>query len=167
MITALIIFFAFCVVMAIVKSRHPKQAKEPSPNKDTHKVIRITVDPSKLPTHSREYYEKRRKRTIIRGARLDRHGRIWSVLFLVNTIYQLEECKQRGYIDRQLLKSLERAKTEILERKPTRSDIETAIKFCNIEHARGNCPHQLSASDVKNIMHIYDVARDPSAYALK
>lgn len=167
MITALIIFLVFCVVMAIVKSRQPKQTKQPVANPDKHKVIKITIDPSKLPNHSREYYEKRRKRTIIRGARLDRHGRIWSVLFLINTIYQLDECKQRGYIDRQLLKYLESAKTEVLERKPTRSDIETAIKFCNIEHARGKCPHKLTASDIKSIINIYDVARDPSAYAPK
>lgn len=167
MITALIIFFVFCVVMAIVKSRQPKQTKQPVANTDKHKVIKITIDPSKLPTHSREYYEKRRKRTIIRGARLDRHGRIWSVLFLINTIYQLDECKKRGYIDRQLLKYLESAKTEVLKRKPTRSDIETAIKFCNIEHARGKCPHKLTASDIKSIINIYDVARDPSAYAPK
>ena len=167
MITALIIFFIFCVVMAIVKSRQPKQTKQRAASKDTHKTIKINVDLSNEPKHSLEYYEKRRKRTIARGARIDRHGRIWSVLFLVNTIYQLDECKQRGHIDRQLLKYLESAKTEVLERKPTRSDIETAIKFCNIEHARGKCPHKLSASDIKSIINIYDVARDPSAYAPK
>lgn len=167
MITALIIFFIFCVVMTIVKSRQPKQAKQQAVCKDTHKVIKISVDLSNGPKHSPEYYEKRRKRTITRGTRMDRHGRIWSVLFLVNTIYQLEECKQRGYIDRKLLNYLERAKAEVLERKPTRSDIETAIKFCNIEYARGMCPHKLSVSDIKSIMHIYDVARNPSAYTPK
>lgn len=166
MITALIIFFVFCVVMAIVKSRQPKQPKQSTTTKHTRKIINITIDPSE-PVKPREYYEQRRKRLTIRGARLDRHGRIWSVLFLVNTIYKLEECKNRGYIDRQLLRYLESAKNEVIERKPTRSDIKTAIKFCKIEHARGKCPRMLTPEDIKNIMHIYKVACNPSAYVPK
>ena len=66
--------------MIIIKSKHSKQSQEP---KDIHKVINMTVDLSKQ-TKSPEYYEKRHKRLTIRGARLDRHRRIWSVLFLIN-----------------------------------------------------------------------------------
>lgn len=166
MIIALIIFFAFCVVMIIVKSHQPKQPKQSTTTNHTRKIINITIDAS-APAKPREYYEQRRRHTAIRGARLDRHGRIWSVLFLVNTIHQLEECKNRGYVDRQLLSYLESAKKEVIERKPTRSDIKTAIKFCKIEHARGKCPHMLTPEDIKSITHIYKVACNPSAYVPK
>lgn len=156
MIITLIIFFVFCIVMVIIKSHQPKQSKKPS---DIHKVIKLNIDLSQ-PAKSQEYYEKRRKRLSIRGARLDRHRRIWSVLFLTNTIYQIEENKD--YIDQQLLLDLNNARAAVLENKPTRSDIETAIKFCKIEYERGKCLHKLTLSDIETIMNIYSIAQQPS-----
>ena len=161
MIAALIIFLVFCVVMVIIKSREPKQTKKPDATKGTRKVINITVGPSKLTTNPHEYYEKQRKRRNTRGARLDRHRRIWSVLFLTNSIYEFEQTKQRGYIDRQLLKQIESAKAVVLEHNPKTSDIKTAIRFIKIEVCRGKCDHPLTPSDIKRIMRIHDTAIPP------
>lgn len=157
MITALIIFFGFCVIMIIIKS---SQSKQPQKSKDTHKIINLTLDCSK-PAQSSEYYEKRRKRLKVRGARLDRHRRIWSVLFLVNSFYNLEELMKRGAYIKRALQDLERAKGLVLEYKPTESDIKTAIRFCQIEHTRDKCPHKLTSSDIETITNIYKVAKLP------
>lgn len=154
MITALIIFFGFCVVMIIIKSTKPKQSQKPQ---DTHKVINLTVDLSK-PAKSPEYYERRHKRLTIRGARLDRHRRIWSVLFLTNSFYELEQRMKSGYPTKRMLQNLESAKAAVLENNPTAEDINTAIKFCQIEFARGKCPHRLTADDIQAITNIKEIA---------
>lgn len=162
MITALIIFFCFCVVMIIIKGRQHKHTQKP---KDTHKVINLTLDCSK-PIQPPEYYEKRRKRLKARGARLDRQRRIWSVLYLVNSFYNLEELMKQGDYIKRAAQDLERAKGFVLEYKPTESDIKTAIRFCQIEHARGKCPHKLTPSDIETITNIYTVAQLPPPIAL-
>lgn len=157
MITALFIFFGFCVVMIIIKTSQPK--KIPT-TKDTHKVINLTVDLSK-PAQSPEYYEKRHRQLSIRGARLDRHRRIWSVLFLTNSFYELEERMKNGYPTKRMLQNFERAKAAVLEYNPTAEDINTAIKFCQIEFERGKCPHKLTADDIKAITNIKEIATLP------
>lgn len=163
MITTLIIFFGFCVVMIFIKGRQPKHTQKP---KDTHKVINLTLDCSK-PAQSPEYYEERRKRLKVRGARLDRQRRIWSVLFLVNSFYNLEELMKREAYIKRAVQDLERAKGLVLEYKPTESDIKTAIRFCQIEHTRGKCPHKLTPSDIERITNIYTVAQLPPPIAPK
>ena len=140
--------------MTIIKSKHSKQSQEP---KDIHKVINMTVNLSK-PTKSPEYYEKRHKRLTIRGARLDRHRRIWSVLFLINSFYELEQRMKSGYPTKRMLQNLESAKAAVLENKPTAEDIVTAIRFCQIEHVRGKCHHHLTSEDIETITNINALA---------
>lgn len=108
--------------------------------------------------------EMRNKRLEIRGARLDRHRRIWSVLFLSNSFYEIEDRMKKGYPTKKMLQNLENAKSAVKENKPTQSDIKTAIRFCQIEYARGKCPHQLTDSDIETITNIYTVAQLPPPY---
>lgn len=154
MVAILVLVVMLCVVMVIVKSRQPK------PPKDSHKVIKINTGHSK-PTHSREYHEQKRKRRDIRSARLDRHRRIWSVLFLTNSIHELEQAKKSGFVPRQLIKQIETAKAAVIENSPKASDIKTAIRFIKIENYRGKCDHPLTPSDITKIMHIHDTAIAP------
>ena len=106
--------------------------------------------------------EKRHKRLMVRGARLDRHRRIWSVLYLTNSFYEIEERMKKGQPTKRMFQHLESAKSYVLEYKPTNDEIKTAIRFCQIEHARGKCPHALTPSDIETIMNIYSVAQQPS-----
>lgn len=106
--------------------------------------------------------EKRHKRLMVRGARLDRHRRIWSVLYLTNSFYEIEERMKKGQPTKRMFQHLESAKNYVLEYKPTTDEIKTAIRFCQIEHARGKCPHALTPSDIETIMNIYSVAQQPS-----
>lgn len=91
--------------------------------------------------------EKRHKRLMVRGARLDRHRRIWSVLYLTNSFYEIEERMKKGQPTKRMFQHLESAKNYVLEYKPTPDEIKTAIRFCQIEHARGKCPHALTPSE--------------------
>ena len=106
--------------------------------------------------------EKRHKRLMVRGARLNRHRRIWSVLYLTNSFYEIEERMKKGQPTKRMFQHLESAKNYVLEYKPTTDEIKTAIRFCQIEHVRGKCPHALTASDIETIMNIYSVAQQPS-----
>lgn len=80
---------------------------------------------------------------------------------MTNSLYEFEQTKQRGFIDRQLIKQIETAKAAVLEHNPKTLDIKTAIRFIKIEVCRGKCDHPLTQLDIKKIMHIYDTALQP------
>ena len=82
--------------------------------------------------------------------RMNRHTRIWSVLFIINSI----RCCQEKYPSKQDWKNLDYAINAVLEHKPQYRDIQTAIKFCQIEYARGNCDHKLTKQDLFIIRNI-------------
>ena len=105
--------------------------------------------------------EKRHKKLMVRGARLDRHRRIWSVLFLVNSFYEIEERMKNGRPTKRMFQNLESAKDYVLEYNPTSKDIKTAIRFCQVENAIGKCPHKLTPSDIETINNIYTIAQTP------
>lgn len=107
---------------------------------------------------------QRRMRIEARGERLDRHRRIWAILFLSNSFYEIDERLKNDYPTKKMLQNLENAKSAVIENKPTPSDIQTAIRFCQIEYARGKCPHQLTDSDIETITNIYTVAQLPPPY---
>ncbi len=147
MIIAVIVIFVFIVAWSIrndFKKQKSVQASIMSTNPDA--VLRA---------------EKRHKRLMVRGARLDRHRRIWSVLYLTNSFYEIEERMKSGQPSKRMFQTLERAKGSVLEYKPSHDDIKTAIRFCQIEHTRGKCPHRLTHSDIETIMNIYSVAKLP------
>lgn len=149
MVTTIIIFLLIAVAIGIRNDyKKQKAAQAQSPIKSPALEIKRKI-------------EKRHKRLETRGARLDRHRRIWSVLFLVNSFYTAEEVLKRGAYTKRAMQDLERAKSFVLEYKPTESDIKTAIRFCQMEHTRGKCPHKLTDSDIDTIMNIYDVVQLP------
>ena len=63
-----------------------------------------------------------------------------------------------GYPTKRMLQNLESAKAAVLENKPTAEDINTAIRFCQIEHVRGKCPHRLTSVDIETITNINALA---------
>lgn len=104
---------------------------------------------------------QRRKRIEARGERLERHRRIWAILFLSNSLYEIEERMKNGFPTKKMLQDLENAKRAVLENRPTRVDIYIAIRFCQIEYNRGKCSRKLSNSDIETIRNIHTIAQMP------
>ena len=109
--------------------------------------------------------ENRHKRIEIRGERLERHRRIWSVLFFINSFNTLEERMKAGQPTKKMIKDFEDAKAALFEYKPNKDEIKTAIRFCKIEYVRGKCSHQLTTSDIQSIIDIYTFAKIPTKIA--
>ncbi len=65
---------------------------------------------------------------MVRGTTLDRHRRIWSVLYLTNSFYEIEEHMKKGQPAKRMFQHLESAKNYVLKYKPT-DEIKTAIRF--------------------------------------
>lgn len=149
MLTVVIVLIVLAVAIGIAKDYNKLKAKQnypPSKTSNTDVTHRI---------------EKRHKRLMIRGARLDRHRRIWSVLYLVNSFHEVEERLGRGAYVKRAIQNLESAKGHVLEYKPTDNDIKIAIRFCQMEHVRGKCLHRLTPSDIETITNIYTIAQLP------
>lgn len=79
-----------------------------------------------------------------------RHNRVWSVLFIINSIHH---CQAQSATKREW-KYLDSAIEAVKEYKPQYSDIKIAIRFCQIEYARGYCNHKLSKHDLFLIRNI-------------
>lgn len=76
--------------------------------------------------------------------RMDRHRRIWNVLFIANSI---EKC-QAVHTTKRDWQDLDKAIEAVIECQPTYRDITTAIRFCRIEYARGYCDRKLTKQDL-------------------
>lgn len=99
---------------------------------------------------------------MVRGTTLDRHRRIWSVLYLTNSFYEIEEHMKKGQPTKRMFQHLESAKNYVLKYKPTTDEIKTAIRFWQLDHVRSKCPHALTSSNIETIMNIYSVTQQPS-----
>lgn len=102
--------------------------------------------------------KKRHERLIKRETRRERHNRVWSVLFLINSFHEIEE---RDIPTKRMITNLESAKKAVLENHPTQEDIETAIRFCKIENMREKCSHILTPTEIADIHNIYALATQP------
>ena len=143
MIASIIIFAVIIIVFIFIK--YP-QKQSPRYIVDT----RVQLDDAIV---------KRHKRTEIRSARLDRHRRIWAVLFYINSHNTLEERLKTDYPTKRMLKEVEDSKNALFEYKPNAEDILTAIRFCKVEYARGKCVHKMIESDIQSIINIYTYAK--------
>ena len=145
----IIITIVFWVFYSIFKDLKKQKANKVAPV--------VNIDPE----HS-QYAIRRRKRLESRARRLDCHRRIWSVLFLTKSFYEIEERMKTDYPTKKMISDLETAKKAVLENKPTANDIEVAIRFIRIEHERGKCSHKLRHADIESIKNIYDIACLPT-----
>lgn len=89
-----------------------------------------------------------------------RNKRIWSVLFIINSIKKCQElCPSKK--DWQ---ELDNAIGAVKELKPQFTDIQVAIRFCQIEYSNGYCDRKLTQKDlfvIRNIRQLIELNQLP------
>ncbi|MDE6339697.1 MAG: hypothetical protein K2K97_07925 [Muribaculaceae bacterium] len=140
MITAIIVIGIIIFVSSAIKGNKKKRDSLPTLASQSNRTRNLS------PKNFDDY--DRKLRTSER--RMDRQRRIWSVLFITNSIYkcQAEHTTKRDW------QYLDSAIEAIKEYQPTYKDINTAIRFCQIEYARGYCDHKLTEQDLFIIRNI-------------
>lgn len=147
----LIIIIAFSVY-AIISKRKEKQKRQAI---EGNKIVTVEVNveiPKDVDSTEIERIERRRERLRIRSDRRERHGRIWSVLFFLSSY---NDCTKEYYTKREL-RYYKNSLEEVWNRKPDKDDIETAIRFCKIEHERNKCDHEMLPHEIE---HIYNIRK--------
>lgn len=138
MLYIIIFCFVFWICYSILKDF--KKGKTQS--------IKIHISQNELQNTQQEEFDKRRKRFHIRDKRMDRHRRIWSVLFYLSSY---NEISKREFPTKRQEQNLINAKKALDENKPTKRDITTAIRFCQIEYVQQRCDHKLTKDEIKQI----------------
>ena len=121
------------------------------------RTTKIHISQNDLQSAPYENFETRRKRLQIRDERINRHRRIWSVLFLISSYNEISE---REFPTKKQEQNLLNAKKAFNENKPTKKDIAVAIRFCQIESGQKRCNHKLTKDEIKQIYNIKALAQE-------
>ena len=88
-----------------------------------------------------------------REANRTRKKHVWAVLNFISSIESITISKDFYDLEKSL-SWFQNAKTMLFEDDyhPTSKEIDIAIRFCTISHAQGRCPHQLTSSEINDIL---------------
>ena len=134
MLTAIIFICIIVFVTSAIKGNKKKRGSTPT----------IAPPINRKPKLSLINFNDHDRKLRISEQRMDRQRRIWSVLFIANSI---EKC-QAEYTTKRDWQDLDKAIEAVIECQPTYKDINTAIRFCQIEYARGCCDRKLTKQDL-------------------
>lgn len=138
MLTLIIII---CITVFIIsairgnkKNANKQQAAKSTLLKNTYEIYRRKRDLQNLRYEQRE----------------ERKRRVWSVLFIANSIRHCQE----EYPSKKDWQTLDQAISAVKEYKPQYRDIMVAIRYCKIEYAIGSCDKNLSKQDLFTLRNI-------------
>lgn len=96
-------------------------------------------------------YQSHRKQVNLRGKRQERHHTIWSVIRFMTTYKKLIEETTNVYQFRDNYQAFKIAKGEMRKRHPDACNLNTAIRFCQMEFFYGTCDHKLNEHDIQTL----------------
>lgn len=141
MLTAIIVICIIIFVTSAIKGNKKKSR---------HIAHPIPKEKPQIVSVQRKHNDSYNRKLPALEQRMNRQKRIWSVLFIANSIHNC----QAEYTTRRDWQYLDSAIEAVNEYKPTYMDIITAIRFCQIEYVRGCCDHKLTKQDLFIIRNI-------------
>lgn len=157
MVTLLILV---CIIIFIVSAKKGRKKKD---------ILNIPVSPSKeevvkkaviLSSNSPSYMGNYDRILRVMEERQIRNRRIWSVLFIINSINKCQEL----HPSKKDWQDLDNAIVAVKEYKPQYRDIQTAIRFCQSEYSKGYCNRELTKQDlfvIRNIRQLIELNKLP------
>ena len=136
----------------------------------SHKNDLIATSPTDLDPNDKtnRVISKWHRRFEVWDDRQKRTRRVWSVLYLCNSLHIIDErIKNHKHPTKKMLKDLSNSKEYVLRNNPNYHDISIAIRYCRIKYASNECDYELTTSDVEQMYNLKKLASLPSPIELR
>lgn len=173
-IIAPLLLWVICIFHSMGKNNTPDKASyknnlnstSSSTNTDSNSIANI-VTSTDSNSKANIVISKWHRRFEIWDNRQKRNRRVWSVLYLCNSLHKIDErIKKHEHPTKKMLKDLANSKEYVLENNPNYHDISIAIRYCRIKYASNECDYELTTSDVEQMYYVNKLAILPSPIEL-